>query len=191
MIDIEAAFVEHFSYVYLYIRKLSHNEAIAEEITSETFFKALSAIDSFREDCDIRVWLCQIAKNCYFTHVKKLQREQPLESPDVAVPDSLLNAPMEAMLSKETVMEIQRSLHGLDEPYKEVFMWRTLGELSFKQIGALFGKTENWACVTYHRARKKIQEGMEGFNNEKNAALSKTSCHSTWRTWCPRILRVL
>ena len=46
-------------------------------------------------------------------------------------------------------------------------MWRTLGELSFKQIGALFGKTENWACVTYHRARKKIQEGMEGFNNEK------------------------
>ena len=78
MIDIEAAFEEHFSYVYLYIRKLSHNEAIAEEITSETFFKALSAIDSFREDCDIRVWLCQIAKNCYFTHVKKLQREQPL-----------------------------------------------------------------------------------------------------------------
>ena len=73
MIDIEAAFEEHFSYVYLYIRKLSHNEAIAEEITSETFFKALSAIDSFREDCDIRVWLCQIAKNCYFTHVKKLQ----------------------------------------------------------------------------------------------------------------------
>lgn len=90
-----------------------------------------------------------------------------MKGPDVAVPDSLLNAPMEAMLSKETVMEIQRSLHGLDEPYKEVFMWRTLGELSFKQIGALFGKTENWACVTYHRARKKIQEGMEGFNNEK------------------------
>lgn len=149
MIDIEAAFVEHFSYVYLYIRKLSHNEAIAEEITSETFFKALSAIDSFREDCDIRVWLCQIAKNCYFTHVKKLQREQPLESSDADVPDSLLSGPMEAVLSKETVTEIQRSLHGLDEPYKEVFMWRTLGELSFKQIGALFGKTENWACVTY------------------------------------------
>ena len=152
MIDIEAAFVEHFSYAYLYIRKLSHNEAIAEEITSETFFKALSAIDSF---------------NCYFTHVKKLQREQPLESSDADVPDSLLSGPMEAVLSKETVTEIQRSLHGLDEPYKEVFMWRTLGELSFKQIGALFGKTENWACVTYHRARKKIQEGMEGFNNEK------------------------
>lgn len=81
MIDIEAAFVEHFSYVYLYIRKLSHNEAIAEEITSETFFKALSAIDSFREDCDIRVWLCQIAKNCYFTHVKSSNGNSPLKVP--------------------------------------------------------------------------------------------------------------
>ena len=90
-----------------------------------------------------------------------------LKSSNADVPDSLLSGPMEAVLSKETVTEIQRSLHGLDEPYKEVFMWRTLGELSFKQIGALFGKTENWACVTYHRARKKIQEGMEGFNNEK------------------------
>lgn len=167
MIDIEAVFEEHFSYVYLYIRKLSHNEALAEEITSETFFKALSSIDSFRGDCDIRVWLCQIAKNCYFTHIKKHQREQPFESSDIVASDSLLPEPTETMLSKETAMEIQRSLHELDDPYKEVFMWRTLGELSFKQIGALFEKTENWACVTYHRARKMIQKGMEGFNNEK------------------------
>ena len=64
-------------------------------------------------------------------------------------------------------MEIQQLLHKLDDPYKEVFMWRTLGELSFKQIGALFNKTENWACVTYHRARKMIQKGMEVSNNEK------------------------
>ena len=157
----------HNEEIIMHIRKLSHNEAIAEEITSETFFKALSAIDSFREDCDIRVWLCQIAKNCYFTHVKKLQREQPLESSDADVPDSLLSGPMEAVLSNETVIEIQPSLQALEEPNPEVILSRTLGELSFKQIGALFGKTENWACVTYHRARKKIQEGMEGFNNEK------------------------
>ena len=90
-----------------------------------------------------------------------------MERPDISGSDCFLPEPMEAILSKETVVEIQRLLHKLDDPYKEVFMWRTLGELSFKQIGALFNKTENWACVTYHRARKKIQEGMEGFNNEK------------------------
>lgn len=70
MSDIEAAFEEHFRYVYLYILKLSRDEALAEEITSESFLKALSSIDSFKGDCDIRVWLCQIAKNCYFTHRK-------------------------------------------------------------------------------------------------------------------------
>ena len=75
MSDIEAAFEEHFRYVYLYILKLSRDEALAEEITSESFLKALSSIDSFKGDCDIRVWLCQIAKNCYFTHRKKFQRE--------------------------------------------------------------------------------------------------------------------
>mgnify|MGYP000522683116 CR=1 FL=1 len=82
MSDIEAAFEEHFRYVYLYILKLSRDEALAEEITSESFLKALSSIDSFKGDCDIRVWLCQIAKNCYFTHRKKFQREYTLERPD-------------------------------------------------------------------------------------------------------------
>lgn len=84
MSDIEAAFEEHFRYVYLYILKLSRDEALAEEITSESFLKALSSIDSFKGDCDIRVWLCQIAKNCYFTHRKKFQREYTLERPDIS-----------------------------------------------------------------------------------------------------------
>lgn len=87
MSDIEAAFEEHFRYVYLYILKLSRDEALAEEITSESFLKALSSIDSFKGDCDIRVWLCQIAKNCYFTHRKKFQREYTLERPDISGSD--------------------------------------------------------------------------------------------------------
>jgi RNA polymerase sigma-70 factor (ECF subfamily) len=64
-------------------------------------------------------------------------------------------------------LHIRRHLHELPETYKEVFMWRVLAELSFSEIGALFGKTANWACVTYHRARKLIQKGMEVHENEK------------------------
>lgn len=166
MIDIEATFEEHFSYVYLYIRKLSHDESLAEEITSEAFFKALSSIDSFKGDCDIRVWLCQIAKNCYFSHLKKVKREKNVECSnnitDITSPD-----PMDTLIGKENVGEIHRILHELNEPYKEVFMWRAICELSFSQIGELFHKTENWACVTYHRARKMIRKGLEVFNDEK------------------------
>ena len=48
----------------------------------------------------------------------------------------------------------------MEEPYKEVFQLRVFGELSFAKIGLIFGKTENWARVTYHRAKLKLQERL-------------------------------
>ena len=57
-------------------------------------------------------------------------------------------------------------LHNLEEPYKEVFQLRIFGELSFRDIGKIFGKSENWARITYHRAKLKLQEKMEESNNE-------------------------
>ena len=65
--DFEKLYNTYFNDVYLYIRHLSGDEHIAEEITSDTFFKAIKSIDSFRGDCDVRVWLCQIAKNSYYS----------------------------------------------------------------------------------------------------------------------------
>ena len=62
----------------------------------------------------------------------------------------------------DLALRIHRLLHRLPEPYREVFLLRVLGELSFRDLGSLFEKGENWACVTYHRARKKIMEQMEG-----------------------------
>ena len=74
MTEFEAIYKEYFRDVYLYILGLSGNEHIAEEITEETFFKALKALDSFRGECDIRVWLCQIAKNEYYFFLRKNKR---------------------------------------------------------------------------------------------------------------------
>lgn len=73
----------------------------------------------------------------------------------------------ENFLIQEESQQIRNILHTISEPYKEVFMWRVFGELSFKEIGALYSKTDNWACVTYHRARKIIQDRLEEINNEK------------------------
>ena len=152
----------YFDDVYRYLLALSHDAQLAEELTSETFCRAMRALPGFRGACDIRVWLCQIAKNLYYSQLRREKRLAPLEDCQIAE-----ESHEEELEDHSEAARIQELLHALREPYKEVFMWRTLGELSFKQIGALFGKTENWACVTYHRARKKIQEGMEGFNNEK------------------------
>ena len=73
--EFDQIYSAYFKSVYLYVMQLSGNEHIAEEITSETFFKAINSIDRFRGDCDMRVWLCQIAKNTYYSYLKKNRKE--------------------------------------------------------------------------------------------------------------------
>lgn len=68
-----------------------------------------------------------------------------------------------SVFSSEESMKIHEILHNISEPYKEVFSLRVFGELNFRQIGSLFGKTDNWACVTFHRARNKIREEMRDY----------------------------
>ena len=159
--EFEEVYRKYFNDVYLYVRRLSGDEHIAEEITSETFFKALKSIDSFRGDCEIRVWLCQIAKNSFYTYIKKNSKIQNVEETElVNLPDNNNNVADE-VTSKLQAFEIQKVLHEIDEPYREVFMWRVYAELSFKEIAGIFNKNENWACVTYHRARNQIKKRLE------------------------------
>ncbi len=153
--DFQQVYDLYFKDVYKYVLSLSKDPVLAEEITQETFFKALNSIESFRGQCRLYVWLCQIAKNTFYTFREKSGREKCRSDPND--PENL----EEKLLERETAFEIHKVLHNLPEPYKEVFSLRTFGELSFQQIGILFGKTQSWARVTYHRARLKIKEEME------------------------------
>lgn len=165
MTDFDEIYRRYFKDVYLYIRRLSGDEHIAEEITADTFYKALKSIDSFRGDCDVRVWLCQIAKNSYYTYIKKNKRLESLDSVhQTADTGKSLTDKLE---EKEIANIVQEILHGIEEPYKEVFMWRVYAGMSFREIGKIFRKSENWACVTYHRAKKIIKERLEekGYEN--------------------------
>lgn len=159
--NFEELYEQYFNDVYKYILKLSSSHQLAEEITSDTFFKAMHSIDSFRGECDVRVWLCQIAKNCYYSHLKKQKKINPLED---YIPDETES--IENLVADEyEAKRIKKALHEIEEPYKEVFMWRVFADLSFKQISQIFGKTENWACVTYHRAKSKILKKLEEEQN--------------------------
>ena len=159
--NIEELYRTYFDIVYRYIRSISQDGALAEEVTQETFFKALKKADQFRGDCDVRVWLCQIAKNTLYDHLKK-QKKQLLGDERLEEAESADGELLEEKLAQRSqAMEIHKVLHRLSEPYKEVFSLRTFGELTFREIGMLFGKSENWARVTYYRARVKIREELE------------------------------
>lgn len=161
MTEFEEIYRMYFEDVYLYIRKLSGDEYMAEEITNETFFKAMRSIGGFRGDCDIRVWLCQIAKNCYYSHLKKANRVDSVDDAALSELPSGEETMEERFVRQDEAARVRKILHDILEPYKEVFMWRVFAELSFKQIGQIFGKSENWACVTYHRARNMIKTRLE------------------------------
>lgn len=165
--DIEKLYREYFTPVYRYTLSLVHDPDMAEEITQETFFRALRKIDDYRGEASLRVWLCQIAKNLSFDSGKRQARMTALtvsSDEDEAVyelPAGNDSNPEEQLLRRQTAMKIHRILHDLREPYKEVFQLRTFGDLSFAEIGDLFGKSESWARVTYYRSRMMIKEELD------------------------------
>jgi len=143
--------------VYRYALSICQNESDASDITQETFLKALWSVKGFEGNCSLYTWLCTIAKNLWINKCKKSGREAYLEDneDDVVSPHTSL----EEMLSRKDMSKrIHKVIHTLDEPYKEIFTLRVFGELPFSDIGELFSKTESWARVTYHRAKKMIIE---------------------------------
>ena len=151
--EFEALYRENFDLVYRYALGLTQDVHAAEELTQETFFKALQTIDGFRGECGLKTWLCGIAKNKFLSQQRQKKPEPLDELPETRDPGV---GPESAVLCKDESMRLHRLLHELPEPYKEVFSLRVFGQLGFREIGQLFGKTENWACVTFHRAKAKI-----------------------------------
>lgn len=164
--DFEQIYRLYFRDIYLYLRSLSASEHIAEEITQETFVKALKSIEGFDGSNDIRAWLFTIAKNTYYTFC----RREKIYADEAFTDNTIDPKPTfeERFTDEENVFIIHRFLHQMSEPYKEVFSLRIFGELPFDKIGVLFGKSAGWARVTFYRAKKQILEYMEAMEHEKN-----------------------
>ena len=148
----EACYMRVFSYAMT----LSGDRSSAEDLTQETFFRAFSKQSEFRGGSDEITWLCAIAKNLFIDEKRKQGRNEAISED---IPDPVKSVEKSAV-ERDSSFRIHLALHGIEEPYREVFELRVFGELSFREIGMIFGKTENWARVTYHRARLRLQERM-------------------------------
>ena len=157
MQDFDRIYKENFTDVYKFVLGLCRDPVLAEEITQETFFKALRKIDSYKGESRLYIWLCSIARNVYIDHTRRRE-----EAADPLLGQISDDSDLEEKLAdREAAYAIHRVLHQLQEPYKEVFWLRTFGELSFARIGELFEKSESWARVTYYRAKVKIKEEIK------------------------------
>ncbi|ACL18830.1 RNA polymerase, sigma-24 subunit, ECF subfamily [Desulfitobacterium hafniense DCB-2] len=163
-IDLEALYRRYFKETFLFLKSLSSSEEVAEEITQETFFKVIKAIDTFDGSKDIRAWIFAIARNTYYTHYKK--SKAIITEPFIEdVPDHGIEVSVQIM-NEDTAFVIHQILHDMDEPYKEVFSLRVFGELPFEKIGLIFNKNASWARVTFYRAKNKLLKTLEGLDEE-------------------------
>lgn len=159
MHEFEAIFKDFSPVVFRFLLSLCGDEGLAEELTSETFYQAYLHIGQYRGECKIETWLCQIAKNALY---KEQKRRGRIAQQDYLEHIETDNNFFEAIANKEQALQIHKHLHLLKEPYKEVFMLRVFGELSFREIADICGKSEVWAKVTFYRAKSKLTEDLEG-----------------------------
>lgn len=146
--------------VYGFLLSLCRDESLAEDLTQETFLKAIDRIDTFRGDCKISVWLCQIGKHLFYRHYNKTRAHNAKQIPSEET--WVEQSPEGDVLLRAEASEILRHLHTMDEPYKEVFMLHIFGEISLKEISLLFGKSDSWARVTFYRAKAIIIQKLKG-----------------------------
>ena len=155
----DAAYREYAVMVYKFLLSLCYEEELAEELTQETFYQAVRSVDRYDGSCKVSTWLCQIAKHLWYREMERRKRKGTSE---LTADMESLERPVEEQLTlKEEKMELFRKVHVLDEISKEIVLLRVTGAFSFKEIAELFGKNENWARVTYYRAKQKILKGGE------------------------------
>lgn len=170
MEDLSEMYKSYAKDVKTFLILLTSNADLAEELTQETFYQAVKSIHRYNGKCKLSVWLCQIAKHTYYNHSKK-ERKFNLESVENIMQKgfdipSNADGPDVELIKRNTLTTIHKQINLLKEPYREIFLLRTSINLSFKEIGEIFSESENWARVTYYRAKTRLAENIQDENNE-------------------------
>ena len=172
MQSMEEIYQRYAQTVYRYLFSVTRDHDLSEELTQETFCRALKQVNRFRGDSSVSTWLCGIAKNVWLEYVKKAKRRNDSESvredpgageaADWAAGHSL----WDSYMIKWENMEILKILHSLKEPVRETMYLRLIGNLTFAQIGQIMGRSENWARVTFYRGKETIMKEVKGHERQ-------------------------
>ena len=154
---LESFYRENYRIVYGYLLSLCGDPTQAEELTADTFCRAVEKVDTYDARFKPSTWLCTIARNLFLNECRRKRKMTALEAAEyMAVPSAEA-----VVMEKATLEEVWRILQGSAYEQRQVFLMRLEG-MAFRDIGLALGKTENWARVTYFRVKSKILQEMEG-----------------------------
>lgn len=164
--DLDKLYRQYADTVCRYLLVKTGSAQLAEELTQETFYQAVRTIRRYDGSCQLSTWLIGIAKNVLYTYWQK-QRHETVSLEQISEP--AVPSPEEDVLRKLGMEEVMAVIHRVPEPGREVLYLRLLGDLSFRQIGAIMGQTENWARVTFFRAKQNVVKELS--KDESSIAL--------------------
>lgn len=156
MLKEEEIYRQYADYVYKYLLSMTGSRDVSEEVTQETFYQAIKSIDRFDGSCKITTWLCAIAKNQLAVYRRKNPESEELENITLTAASS-----EDVAIQNSERTRLYAKLHACPEPYRELLYLRLFSELSFREIGEILGKTENWARVTFYRAKEMLKKEIE------------------------------
>lgn len=149
--------------VYHFLYSLCKDANLAEDLTQETFLRAFESLERYDGSCKVSTWLCQIAKHVLYQYWAKQKKEMKVELKDSLI--STENTEKQAM-NKVELEQVWDELQKLSELMRQVVMLRVLSDFSFREIGAMLGKSENWARVTFYRAKMMLLKEVHYDENE-------------------------
>ena len=161
MNDMDQVYRQHAQTVYKFLLSQCHDADLAEELTQETFYQAVRSIDRFDGTCKVSVWLCQIARHLWYQHLEKHRAERTMTRPLAETPPEdypAVPSAEEETAARQGHLDLLRQIHDLPDPMREVVYLRAFGGLSFREIGDVLGKTENWARVTFFRGKERLRK---------------------------------
>ena len=161
-IDMDSVYREYEKLVYRFLYSHTHDAEWSQELMQETFLRAVNSISRYDGTCKLSVWLCQIAKHILYQELRKKKQIETVELVDCLTDDSAPNGET-SILKQESKIELYREIHLLPEREREVVLYRITGELSFREIGEILGKSENWSRTVFYRTKQKIREELKKY----------------------------
>lgn len=143
--------------VYHFLLSKCHNKLLAEDLTQETFLQAYKSLERYNGECKVSVWLCQIAKHLWYQYLQKNKLDVLRETPDEQIPAS--NDTEKQVLARYELKDVLKEMQALPDKMREVMYIRITGDLSFKDIGEIMGRSENWARVNFYRGKEILLKG--------------------------------
>jgi len=148
--EIEKLYDLYSNDVYRFIYSLSFDEEVSKDIMQSTFLECIKSIKNFKGKCSEKTWLLAIAKNQYYTYLKKHPFTENLYDSDL---DKYKDYENEFLAEYNEVLKL---INELKEPQRQIMILRLINDLTFKEIGEIIGKSESYCRVNFFREKKKI-----------------------------------